>query len=178
MAVTSLRTNVWDSPDGLRVYFPGTGHVVTRGGEVDNTGRHWVEVVVDLTTLPDFASGNQQMIAENVLIPKGAQIEQVDVVTTVGAVSSGSATLNVGLVRQDRTTELDFDGLVALLAKTAIDTVGETVELRVGSTGAGALVGTKLANSGYLVAYPGTANFSAGKVMVRVFWSMPGAADM
>lgn len=178
MAVVSLRKNTWDNADGLRVYFPGTGTGVTRGGEVNEAGRHWTEAVIDLTALPTVASGNQQIIAENVTIPSGALIEEVHVVTSKAATSGGAATLDIGLVDQDRSTEIDFNGLVAAAAKTTIDAVGETTVYRVGSAGAGALVGTRLTNTGLLTANAGTADFTAGKVIVRVMWSVPLSADV
>jgi hypothetical protein len=106
------------------------------------------------------------------LIPGGSRIESVEVIAEVAAVGA-TATLDVGLVRLDRTTEIDFNGLVAALAVTSIDAAGERSALYPGVTGAGALVGTTTAFPGYITANRNTANFTAGKVIVRVNWYRP-----
>lgn len=107
------------------------------------------------------------------IIPGGVRIEAVEVITETAVTSGGSATLDVGLVRLDRTTEIDNNGLVAALAIASFNAVSERTYFVSGVTGAGALIGTTTANPGYIVANYGTAAFTAGKTIVRVYWYRP-----
>ena len=107
------------------------------------------------------------------IIPGGVRIEAVEVITETAVTSGGSATLDVGLVRLDRTTAIDIDGLVAALAIASFNAAGERVYLTNGVTGFGALVGTTTAFPGYIVSNYNTAAFTAGKVVVRVYWYRP-----
>lgn len=178
MAITSLKSNYYDNADGLRQYFGTSQATVTRGGEFDADGRHWTEVRIALASLPTVASGNKQIVAENVLIPNGAFIEQVDVIVTKETAGT-NANFNLGLIDQDRSTEIDFDGLLAAAdafnAGTDLGTVTTFVK---GTTEAGALVGTKITNTGLLVGYADTGDFTDGVITVRIFWSVPLTADL
>lgn len=107
------------------------------------------------------------------IIPGGVRIEAVEIVNEVAATSGGAATLDIGLVRLDRTTAIDIDGLVAAAALATFNAAGERQYLTAGITGAGALVGTTTANPGYVVANYVTAAFTAGKIAVRVYWMRP-----
>lgn len=179
MAIVDLSTNKWNNPDGLYVLFGPDKARASRGGEFSTLmeGKHCVEVTIDLTALPTVASGNVQIVADNVTIPNGAFLEQVDVIATKAAVGA-TATLTIGLLDQDRTTVQDATGLVNALAVTAIDTLGEYNKLIKGSTGAGTTVATKLTNTSLITAAAGTADFTAGKVRVRVWYTVPLAADL
>lgn len=159
----------WTNADGLGIKF-GTDEAISRtGGSPSVMGApQFVEVDIDLTKL---STSTQLVLVDTAFVPKNSRIEKVQVSAIVGAVSGGASTLDIGLIREDRTTELDYDGLVAALAKTAYDAVGETSEIAVGSTGAGALLGTTLANHGLLVAKAGTAVFTTGSVKVRVYFT-------
>lgn len=175
MAIVAYKSP-WVNADGLSVYFPGDAGTVARGGEIDADGQHWTEVEIDLTTLATVASANDKIVHETLFVPKNAQIEEVHVVATKAA-TGATATLSVGLVQFDRTTQLASTSLVNALAVTAIDTVGEMNKLLVGSTGAGSAIGTVLANPYLITAKAGTADFTAGKVNVRVLWRVPLTAD-
>lgn len=138
------------------------------GGEYNNLGgSREVEFKISLTALTTTTS-TVVPGADNIFIPAGVQIEAVEIINDVAATSGGSATLNIGLVRTDRSTEIDFDGLAAAVALATFNAAGERNTLISGSTGAGALVGTTTANVGQLVAYYGTAAFTAGQVTVRL----------
>lgn len=180
MAVVSYNTNEWINSDGLKTLFGTDKANKLRGGEPSLMigSRSALEVEIDLTTLATVASGNQKIVLDDATIPNGAFIEEITIVATKAATSGGSATFSFGLVDQDRSTEVDFDGFVAALAKTAYDALGEKTTINVGSTGAGALVGTKITNSGVLVAAAATADFTAGKLLVRVIYQMPLSADL
>lgn len=111
-----------------------------------------------------------------VVLPRGLRIKEVEVFTetafTASAGAIGSASLVLGLKREDRVTELDHDGLLtSAFVGTFIDGLGETTTVRVGSTGAGALIGTTLAQDGIVVvsnATHGTNTIANGRAIVRV----------
>jgi len=105
------------------------------------------------------------------IFPKNARIEEVEVEVVTAATSSGAATLDFGLISNaDRTTEIDFNGLIAAAAKATIDTAGKRLNLINGSTAAGALIGTTNSTVGLFVAQAGTAVFTAGQLRIRVRW--------
>jgi hypothetical protein len=163
----------WTNADGLYVKFGPTEVTVTTGGEFETDGPFRItEVEIsDLTTIT--ATAGATILADNVMIPKGARIESVQIINKTAATSGGSAVLNVGLVKQDRTTEIDFDGLVAAQAITSHDAAGEQTTLTPGSTAAGALIGTTLADPGLFVADYDTAAYTAGALYIRVRWYVP-----
>lgn len=139
-------------------------------GEYSTLGplRHIELTISDMTTLGTAAA----IYDDNTWLPVGARIEKVTVIN-VTAATGATAVLNVGLQREDRSTQLDYDGLVAALPLASADAAGETVDLTVGSTYAGALIGTTLAYKGYLTADYDTAAYTAGKVIVRIYFSFP-----
>lgn len=177
MSVIDLNSHEWINADGLKVYFGTDKARAQRGGEYSAKigGRHVVETTIDLTTL---STTNQTIVVDNVIIPNGAFIESVVVTATVAATSSSSGTIDIGLVDQDFSTEIDFNGLVAAMVKGSVDLIGEVNLLTAGVTYAGALVGTKITNSGYLVANLNTAAYQTGKIVVRITYSTPLAADL
>lgn len=157
----------WINSDGLAIRLGNTEAEVTRGGEVNSFGpdRIW-EFVVDLANLGSATAVLED--TQDILLPAGLFISEVEIVNETAATSGGSATLNLGLIRQDLSTTYDADGLVAAAALSTFDSAGETSVLRVGSSGAGAFLGTALAYTGYLVADYDTAAFTAGRLLVRV----------
>lgn len=163
----------WLNSDGLLVKLGNTEAAsldTTKGpaGELKAFGPQRVsEVSLTLTTLN---TSTQVIISDVLNIPKNARIEEVEVEVVTAATSGGAATLDFGLIRNDRTTELDYDGFVAAAALATINTAGKRLNLITGSTGAGALIGTTLANAGLLVAKAGTAVFTAGVLRIRVKW--------
>jgi len=164
---------IWQNSDGLGVKF-GRDEAASQdttknpSGEVKAFGGVRIaEFTLDLT---DLTTSGQTILWDTATFPKNARIEEVEVEVVTGATSGGSATLDIGLVRYDRTTEIDFDGLVAAAAKATIDTAGKRLNLINGSTAAGALIGTTTANPGFAVAKAGTAVFTAGVLRVRVKW--------
>ena len=159
----------WLNSDGLYIRLGRDEGVSTTAGTYPTmvAGQHVTELRIPAMT----ALGTSPAImANSTIIPAGATIARVEVVAETACTSGGSAALNVGLIRLDRSTELDYDGLVAALALTALDANGETTSLVEGSTSHGALIGTKLANAGLLTADYDTAAYTAGEVVVRVYW--------
>ena len=164
---------VWMDNTGLRQEY-GLEQVIPQvAGEYKTFGpQRLIELKLDLTTMVT-TPGTMINGTSSVFFPAGFTIDRVEVEATVAATGS-SSTLNLGLVRTDTTTEIDFDGILALAPLANMDTTGETVTYSKGVTGAGALVGTTVgSNPGYLVANWGTAAFSAGVVTIRIYYSKP-----
>jgi len=182
MSVVSLTTG-YNNADGLRQRYGVNEVTVQRGGEYSRLadGRHLVEVTIDLLALSTActqASGNHCIVADNVTIPNGAFIEQVDVLVTKETAGS-NANLDLGLVDQDRTTEIDFNGLLAAAdAFNGGTDLGTLTQYNVGTTEVGALVGTQITNTGLICANPETADWTAGVIKARIYYSMPTSADV
>lgn len=180
MAVVDLNSSEWINSDGLKVLFSTDRARASRGGSYSqlSAGRHCLEITVALASLPTVASGNKQILADNVMIPNGAFIEQIDVLVTKET-AGANANFNLGLVDQDFSTEIDFDGLLAAAdAFNGGTDLGSLTTYVLGTTEVGALMGTKITNTGYLVGYPDTGDFTAGVIKCRIFYSMPLAADL
>lgn len=159
----------WLNNDGLYVKFGTEEGVAGTAGEYTTRGpTRLTEVLLTGTALGTAAAIQD----DHTVIPAGARIEKVEVIAQTAMTSGGSATLNVGFSRLDRSTELDYDGLLAAFPLASMNAVGETNSLTNGSSGAGVLVGTVLANAGLLTADYDTAAFTGGTVKVRIHWSV------
>lgn len=180
MAVVGKRTtNTWTNLDGLFIPLGVSEATATNTGQYVHTGGlSVVEVIIDCANLPTQASGNVQIQDDSVTIPLNAFIEEIRL-TVLKETTGVNAALNIGLVDQDRSTEIDFDGFIA--ANTAVNDgtdLGESIRIAKGGTSAGALLGTKITNAGLIVAFPTTASFTAGVVKCEVFYSMPLSTDV
>lgn len=169
----------WLNSDGLLVEFdkelavPGkAGHYVTDGPQ------RMLEVrLTDLTTLVDdpttLVDGMAQGIVDrHNVIPTGAMIEKIEVITKAAATSAGSARLMVGVVDQDFASNDDDDALIATALYDVYGTIGNVVTYTQGSTAHGALVGTVTTKPLYVTASYETAVFTAGALDIRIFYSM------
>lgn len=159
----------WTNADGLRIAFGADEATAGKAGEYRVDGQERVvEVVVTMTPLTTSAVIQDQFVT----LPAGAFITAVKVLTTTAITSSGSGVFNLGLQRLDRSTELDYDGLIAALPVASFNAAGETVELTEGVTYHGALIGTELAYPGYITADYDTADFTAGTCRVQIFYTV------
>lgn len=168
-------SQTWQNADGLYVKFNGAAGTATTVGTYEDPGDGGLTVLeikgLDLSTLTTVAGAT--IIADNVVIPKGAVIERVALIATTGATSSGNGTLDIGTVRQDRTTELDFNGILAAVAKTDMDSTNEQhTYIGVGSDGGGAQLGVATTNPSLLTANVNTAVYQTGIVTLRVFYRL------
>ena len=147
---------------GLEQVVPMTGGEPHSYGDVRE-----IDVKLTLVNTPSAAAVIPG--TDNLNFPAGFVLEEVEVINEVAATSGGSATLNIGLMRMDRSTEIDFDGLLKVAPLADYDTVGERKTYIKGVTGIGDLVGvTSGSNPGYLTYHYGTAAFTAGVVTVRI----------
>lgn len=165
----------WMDPDGLYHKFGVTKATANIGGEYRNTGRlRDIEFKIDLTALTQ----SETILSDQVFLPSGARIQEVDILTQTAA-ATGTA-IDLGLTRTDRTTEIDFDGLLAAAPTSVMNSAGERSIYRVavtvptGLTGTGALIGTTTSNVGYVSCSrtDGTA-FTAGVIIVTIRYYMP-----
>lgn len=171
----------WMNSDGLYVKF-GTGEGVSThsAGEYlthAGDGAQVVEVTINAASLTQ----TETILNDAVFIPANAHILWVETVAVV-ALATGTA-IDVGLIARDRSTEIDYDGLLAAFPTAEGAQVGETRRyyethtVPASMTGTGALIGQEVttAGGGYLSASmtDGTA-FTAGKLKVRVAYVPKG----
>ena len=177
---------VWTNSDSLHVRFGQETAQPAQGGEVVAYGnRHEFVFKINYT---DLLSATAAIVdgptagALGVKIPKGLYVDEVEMIAEQAFTSSGtigSSTLVMGLIREDRSTTYTANGFTTTaFVGSVFDAAGETTVLRVGSTGAGAFIGTALANDGYVVAansQHGSHPFTAGKMIVKIRGHYPTA---
>lgn len=161
----------WMNSDGLLVKFGTEKTVLAKGGSFEYEGpNRMIELEVNIANLTTTTTA-VVVGGDSVIFPRNSFIESVEIMTTATAATITS--LSFGLIRLDRTTELDYDGFIAALALASFNSAGETVKMQVGSTSVGALVGTTLAYPGLPVAYiAGTVG--TGTIKLRVRFSVIG----
>lgn len=162
----------WINNDGLIVQFGTELRTTGGGGEFHWTGPYVQhEFDIDFSKLNAF--GNITPLDYTVRIQNGAQIKDAILEVEVPFTSGGAPTLDVGLVDDTAPTtdSHDIDGFVAATSLTSLNAVGKTV------VGAGALIGTVLANTGNvksLVAVRvNVANYTAGRAKLRLQYFIP-----
>lgn len=157
--------------DGLWLKY-GTSKVVpATAGEYQSPGENRVsEFFIDLTTLPAFGTGGIPVGSDVAFIPTGAFIEQVEVECELAG-AGATATLNVGLVNFDRTTVASATGFVNAMTVATLVQGSKTI-LVGGSAFTGGYVGTVAGTPvpGYLWVTANTANFTQGKIRLRIKW--------
>lgn len=163
----------WLNNDGLYIKFGnkrGDAGIAGSFAAPANGAQTVVEFDITLSSLTSSAA----VIDDNVVLPQNARIEKVELLPIEAADSaSDTAALNIGLIRTDRSTSYDDDGLVDAAAQTEIDTVVEVATYTVGDAGsAGALVGTVLAHNGLVTADYDTEAFTQGKVKVKIYFTV------
>lgn len=166
---------VWINSDGL-VVLNGTDEAAPqRAGAYDVSwdGSRMIELDIRgglaSTGVGDFAAfGTSRIISETIRVPAGVVIEQVDMLVTTAFVGA-TATLDVGLIRLDRTTVLDAQALLAGVT-VATMVVGYRNVFIKGSTFVGNYLtnGTPTPNPSLLTIRAGTANFTAGRALLRI----------
>lgn len=155
----------WMNEDGLLIKFGREKGQVVKAGEFadpDKGSEHYIEAVIDTSVL---TSTGTYFLADTLRIPKNAYLVKAEIHVETAFTSGGSATLTLGFYDTDRSTAYDADGIDATVAVDAL-TAGATI------TCDGALVNTRLANDTplLLTAAVGTAAFTAGKGVVRIWW--------
>lgn len=161
----------WMNNDGLYLKYGVSKVVPATAGEFMRYGEYRMsEFFIDLTTLPAFGTAAIPVGADIAFIPTGAFIEQVEVECELAG-AGATATLNVGLVNYDRVTVASATGFVNAMTVATL-TQGAKIILTGGSAFAGGYIGTAAGTPvpGYLWVTANTANFTAGKIRVRINW--------
>ena len=165
----------WFNNDGLLVKFGTEKTVANRGGEYRRNGKlREVELTINLASLTQ----GEVIQSDQVFFPAGARIVRTTVQTNIAA-ATGTA-IDVGLVRMDRTTEIDFDGILAAFVTASMNTVGELsilqkdVTIPTGLAGTGALHSIPTTFVGYITASMTDAtSFTAGQIVITIQYYMP-----
>jgi hypothetical protein len=174
----------WMNEDGLYVKF-GTelGKSLVDAGDIKSfDGESVLTIELNLAEL----TTTETILSDVVWLPKNAQINWVKSVAEV--VGATGTSIDVGLIREDRTTEHDYDGLLAAFPLSGnYDGLGDTVTFYENATvpasvtGTGALVGTILAttsNRYYVSAsYAAGSAFTAGRLRLSVGYTPNAVSD-
>lgn len=159
--------STWINDDGLVVKFGATEAEDRNVGAYNVEGeRNILEVILDFNEMPAVADGSV-ILNDHFQIPTGAHIEAVEIVDYVDFVGA-TATVNVGTIDTDRTSNADVDGLVAAATIAELNAGGENTAGWVG-----AQVGTTLTANKLLTWEVDTAALTAGLATVRIKWSVP-----
>lgn len=156
----------WMNSDNLYLKFGPDKTTAVKGGEfhIAPDGVHAVTFTVDLTTLTE----TETPLSDVVMIPAGVFIKEVEVLTQTAA-ATGVA-IDLGFVKNsDRSTEVDFDGLLAAFPTASMNAPGEKVTVIDGQGQDGALIGTTLASTSLVTCSRTTATaFTTGKVRITI----------
>lgn len=161
----------WTNNDGLYIKYGVTAGETTRGGELKTYGDlREIEFELQLEDVPAVSA--PLILGDNVFIPDNAQIDEVEI--TVEEVTAGTnANLDLGLVKQDRTTAIDLNGLIAAGDGWHEAAIGTKLLYQVGTTEAGAILGTIITDPGLICANYDTAAFTAGVLRIIIRWHAP-----
>ncbi len=129
-----------------------------------------IELVLNLTSYP-FGATNY-IVSDNTFFPTGVRIQEVETYVDTAA-TGATATLDVGLMRTDRTTVTSATAFLAAATVASFATVGTKAIVTAGGTFAGALIGTTTSTVNYITVRVNTASFTAGVVRVRIRYYKP-----
>lgn len=148
----------WTNADGLYIKYGDDESKQALGGHVNQDGGvHTLEFVI---TAADFNALTNTILGDGVFIPSNAFIISSNF-TVETAFAGATATVDFGLVRKNRTTEIDFDGFDAAIAVAALTA-------RASITGDGALIGTRLSQPALVTARNNTADLTAGRGVLTI----------
>lgn len=144
-----------------------TKATATVGGEVRGYGDvHEIVFDLDLTALTQ----SETVVLDTNFIPSGVIFKEVEIFTETAA-ATGTA-IDLGLIRRDRSTELDYNGLLAAFPTASMNAAGETNVIRDNTTYDGALIGTSSAYDGLITcSMTDATSFTAGalKIWIRFY---------
>jgi ketosteroid isomerase-like protein len=148
----------WTNADGLYIKYGDDESKQALGGHVTQDGGvHTLEFVI---TAADFNALTNTILGDAVYIPSNALIISSNFLVET-AFAGATATVDFGLVRKNRTTEIDFDGLDAAIAVASLTA-------RASIAGDGALIGTRLSQPALVTARNNTADLTAGRGVLTI----------
>lgn len=166
----------YTNADGLTQIFGPDKATVKKAGEYVTTGAmREVELVIsDMTALTET-----EVVQDNtVFIPAGVRIHEIEVITLTAA-ATGTA-IDLGLIRTDRTTELDYDGFLVAAPIAMHNSAGERTiytaisTVPASATGTGALIGTTTAYKGYITcSRTDSTAYTAGALRIKIRFFKP-----
>jgi hypothetical protein len=146
----------WTNADGLYIKYGDDEARHALGGHVTQDGGiHSLEFLI---TAPDFNALTNTILGDGVFIPSNAFIISSNFYVETAFVG---ATVDFGLVRKNRTTEIDFDGFDAAIAVASLTA-------RASINGDGALIGTRLSQPALVTARNNTADLTAGRGVLTI----------
>lgn len=166
----------WMNSDSLYLkYGPDKATAATSGEYVMTGAMHEVEVNITLANLTQ----TETILDDNIFLPAGVRIQEVELLTTTAG-TVGTA-IDVGLIKAtDRTTEVDYDGLLAAAPIAIFNLAGErtiftaATTVPASATGTGALIGTTLAFTSMISASMTDAtSFTGGIVRMKIRYYKP-----
>lgn len=164
----------WTNADNLYVKFGTEKATPSKGGEYNLLGpEHMIEVHIDLQNL---TATEETPVSDTIIFPAGVRPVRVRTIVTEVPVTGDAANWNLGFMETDRSTEIDFDGLVAAGDGEVGAAVGTITDYTQGSTEHGADLGELTTVPSYIVAWADTGTFSAGMLRVQIFYVEPTTA--
>lgn len=142
----------WNNKDGLLQRFGTERSAVRVDGRAPMNTKTLVYKIADASALGD--TDTAAPAADEAFLPNDAVITKATFIVTTAFTSGGSAVLDLGL-KTSTGTNTDDDGIDAAVAVAAL-TADAVIECD------GALVASKLAADGYIMATYDTAAFTAG----------------
>lgn len=140
----------WNNPDGLRLKYGTEKTTAMIGGEFRTNGQNReYHFKVDLTTLTE----TETVLVDTLIVPKDMHVREIEIFTQTAA-ATGTA-IDMGLIRLDRTTEIDYNGLLAAFPTASMNAAGEKTIITDNTTYDGALVGATIGAT-----YPGFVTMS------------------
>lgn len=153
----------YKNKDGLWVKTNGDEGKLTPGGATAVSKKQFLDLEIDATTIGTTAVIN----ADDAYLPVGAYITGAWILVDTALTSGGSATLTVGLFKDDGSA-VDADGIDAAIALTALDAAGDVVKCD--GAAVGGVVQTSATDRTYVGLTYGTAAFTGGKFRLVVEW--------
>lgn len=149
----------WTNSDGLYIKFGDDEAKHALGGAVKTfQGVTTLEFIINAS---DFAAvGSNTILSDGLFIPSNAFIVSSNFYVET-AFTGATATVDFGLVRKNRTTEIDFDGFDATIAVASLTA-------KASINGDGALIGTRLSQAALVTARNNTADLTAGKGVLTI----------
>lgn len=159
----------WYNSDGLLVKLGTSEATPTRIGEYVTNG---AQRQIEFTVLFGDIKTADTIYDHQVSIPAGAYINRVEL-EIITAFTGSSSTFNVGGYLTDESAVDASGGFISALALASMTPAGVLINFINGTTGKGSYIGTTLTNAVLISTKWGTAAFTAGKGIVRIYYSWP-----